>query len=427
MCSCPCVYEDAALISSQGLAELDTLSEYPADSEAVAARLSVARLTLTDFRCFRRQRLETDPRPVVLAGPNGAGKTNLLEAISFLVPGRGLRRARLRDVARCEAGAQRDGGGTAARAWAVAAQVLTPRGRVEIGTGCGDTAAPGGRSEKRAVRVNGQPARSQTVLAEYLSAQWLTPRMDKLFTEGASPRRRFLDRLVYGLDPAHAGRVSAYEHALRERARLLRRGGAGANRDPAWLSALEETMAANGVAVAAARRDAVARLDAVCADGAGPFPGAGIQVSGTVESWLDEGPALAAEERLRESLAASRDADGASGGAATGPHRSDLRVWHLARDRPAEQCSSGEQKALLIAVVLANARMQAAERGRVPLLLLDEVVAHLDRRHREGLFEEVSALGAQAWLTGTDAALFAPLRGTAQFFRVEDAQAVRVD
>lgn len=427
MCSCPCVYEDAALISSQGLAELDTLSGYPADSEAVAARLSVARLTLTDFRCFRRQRLETDPRPVVLAGPNGAGKTNLLEAISFLVPGRGLRRARLRDVARCEAGAQRDGDGTAARAWAVAAQVFTPRGRVEIGTGCGDPAAPGGRSEKRAVRVNGQPARSQTVLAEYLSIQWLTPRMDNLFTEGASPRRRFLDRLVYGLDPAHAGRVSAYEHALRERARLLRRGGAGRNRDPAWLSALEETMAANGVAVAAARRDAVARLEAVCAEGAGPFPGAGIRVSGTVEGWLDEGPALAAEERLRESLAASRDADGASGGAATGPHRSDLRVWHLARDRPAEQCSSGEQKALLIAVVLANARMQAAERGRVPLLLLDEVAAHLDRRHREGLFEEVSAVGAQAWLTGTDAALFAPLRGTAQFFRVEDAQAVRTD
>ena len=256
MCSCPCAYEDAALISSQGLAELDTLSEYPADSEAVAVRLSVARLTLTDFRCFHRQRLETDPRPVVLAGPNGAGKTNLLEAISFLVPGRGLRRARLRDVARCEAGAQGDGGGTAARAWAVAAHVFTPRGRVEIGTGCGDPAAPGGRSEKRAVRVNGQPARSQTVLAEYLSAQWLTPRMDKLFAEGASPRRRFLDRLVYGLDPAHAGRVSAYEHALRERARLLRRGGAGRNRDPAWLGALEETMAANGVAVAAARRDA---------------------------------------------------------------------------------------------------------------------------------------------------------------------------
>lgn len=427
MCSCPCAYEDAALISSQGLAELDALSEYPADSEAVTARLSVARLTLTDFRCFRRQRLETDPRPVVLAGPNGAGKTNLLEAISFLVPGRGLRRARLRDVARCEAGAQRDGGGTAAPAWAVAARVFTPQGRVEIGTGCGDPAAPGGRSEKRAVRVNGQPARSQTVLAEYLSIQWLTPRMDKLFAEGASPRRRFLDRLVYGLDPAHAGRVSAYEHALRERARLLRRSGAGANRDPAWLSALEDTMAANGVAVAAARRDAVARLEAVCAEGAGPFPGAGIRVSGTVESWLDEGPALAAEERLRESLAASREADGASGGAATGPHRSDLKVWHLARDRPAEQCSSGEQKALLIAVVLANARMQAAERGRVPLLLLDEVAAHLDRRHREGLFEEVSAAGAQAWLTGTDAALFAPLRGTAQFFRVEDAQAVRTD
>ncbi len=309
----------------------------------------------------------------------------------------------------------------------MAAHVFTPQGRVEIGTGWGDPAAPGERPEKRAVRVNGQPARRQAVLAEYVTVQWLTPRMDRLFVEGASARRRFLDRLVFGLDPAHAGRVSAYEHAMRERARLLRRGGTGPRRDPAWVGALEDTMAANGVAVAAARRDTVARLGAVCVEGTGPFPGAGIRVSGAVEGWLDEGPALAAEDRLRESLAASREADAASGGAATGPHRSDLKVRHLARGRPAEQCSSGEQKALLIAVVLATARMQAAERGRVPLLLLDEVAAHLDRRHREGLFEEVSALGGQAWLTGTDAALFAPLQGTAQFFRVEDAQVTRVD
>ncbi len=426
MCSCPCACEEAALIGSQGLAKLDTLTEYPAAGDAVAGRPSVARLTLTDFRCFRRQRLETDPRPVVLAGPNGAGKTNVLEAISFLVPGRGLRRARLRDVARCEAGAHGDGGASAPRAWAVAAHLVTPRGRVEIGTGWRDPAAPGEPPEKRAVRVNGQPARRQAVLAEHVTVQWLTPSMDRLFVEGAAPRRRFLDRLVFGLDPAHAGRVSAYEHAMHERARLLRRG-AGRRRDPAWLGALEDAMAANGVAVAAARRDTVARLGAVCAAGTGPFPGAGIRVSGAVERWLDEGPALAAEDRLRESLAASREADAARGGAGTGPHRSDLEVRHIARGRPAEQCSSGEQKALLIAIVLANARMQAAERGRVPLLLLDEVAAHLDRRHREGLFDEVSALGGQAWLTGTDAALFAPLQGTAQFFRVEGAAVTPVD
>ena len=374
----------------------------------------VARLTLTDFRCYRRMRIETDGRPVVLTGPNGAGKTNLLEALSFLVPGRGLRRARLGEVARSPTGvpdpAER-------RPWAVAGRVTTARGVVEIGTGREAPAAAEGR-ERRMVRIGGRPAASQAALADVLNAVWLTPRMDRLFTEGTTERRRFLDRLVFGFDPAHARRVGAFDHALRERARLLRQSG---RTDAGWLAALEDTMATTGVAVAAARREVAARLNKVCSRPLGPFPGATVAVRGTVEQWLQEGPALAAEDRLRECLAASRQADADAGGATVGPHRCDLRVRHLAKGLDPEQCSTGEQKALLIAIVLANARLQADERGSLPLLLLDEVAAHLDERWRRALFEEICTLGAQAWLTGTDAGIFAPLGRRVQLFRVDNA------
>ena len=374
----------------------------------------VARLTLTDFRCYRLMRIETDGRPVVLTGPNGAGKTNLLEALSFLVPGRGLRRARLGEVARSPTGGPDPG---ERRPWAVAGRVATPGGVVEIGTGREAPAATE-RRERRMVRIDGRPAASQAVLADILNAVWLTPRMDRLFTEGATERRRFLDRLVFGFDPAHAGRVGAFGHALRERARLLRRSG---RTDAGWLAALEDTMATTGVAVAAARSEVAQRLNEVCSRPSGPFPGATVAVQGTVEDWLHHGPALSAEDHFRECLAAARQADAEAGGAAVGPHRSDLRVRHLAKGLDAEQCSTGEQKALLIAIVLANAKSQADERGSLPLLLLDEVAAHLDERRRRALFEEICALGAQAWLTGTDAGIFAPLGLRAQWFRVDDA------
>jgi len=332
----------------------------------------------------------------VLTGPNGAGKTNLLEAISLLAPGRGLRGARLDEMDRRSA---EDGQG-----WAIAAAVNTPVGTVDIGTGRKDDAA-----NRRVVRIDGKPARSQTSLADYVSAVWLTPQMDRLFTDGASGRRRFLDRLVFGFDAAHAGRVSGYEHTMRERAKLLRDGG-----DPIWLDTLESDMAERGVAIAAARRELTARLARVCAAPTGPFPGAGLSVAGTVEAWLDEGPALTAEDRLKAALRGSRPQDASAGGAAVGPHRSDLDVHHLAHGMPAALCSTGEQKALLIAIVLANARLQTAERGRVPLLLLDEVAAHLDAERRRALFEEIDGLGAQAWYTGTERAVFDPLGGRAQ-------------
>ena len=401
-------------------------------------RLWLSRLTVTNFRCYARAEIEADERPVVLAGPNGAGKTNLLEAISYLAPGRGLRRARLSDVDRI--------GTPDAGPWAVAATAVTPEGQRELGTGRDPASGPGGTGpgetggeagngtgeagrgrERRVVRIDGAPARSQQELGEILAIVWLNPRMDGLFRDGASARRRFLDRLVCGFDPAHPGRVAAYEQALRARARLLKLGGA----DDAWLKALEDTMARHGVAIAAARRDLVERLARACGTGAGPFPVAGLALEGEVETALGERAALAVEDGLRERLAAARTRDAASGGAAAGPHRSDLAVSHLERGQlerghlerglPAALCSTGEQKALLISIVLAHARLLALHRDAAPLLLLDEIAAHLDESRRRALFDEILGIGAQAWLTGTDAAIFADLGERARFFEVRAA------
>ena len=339
----------------------------------------------------------------MLTGPNGAGKTNLLEALSFLAPGRGLRGAKSTAIDR-----RPDLGDSG---WAVAAVVATRSGAVRVGTGRDPTA-----SERRVVRIDGEPVRGQAALGERLGVVWLTPSMDRLFLDGPSGRRRFLDRLVLGLDPAHASRVSAYEQALRERSHLLRDGPA----DPAWLAALEEVMAEQGVAVAAGRRDIVQRLDRVCAEARGPFPRARLTLVGGVESWLEDVPALAAEARFAAALAANRQSDGQAGGASIGPHRSDLAVSFAEKGIAAEFASTGEQKALLIAILLAHAALQQATRGEPPLLLLDEIAAHLDASRRAALFEALVRLDSQAWLTGTDAALFAPLRCDAQFLTVHD-------
>ncbi|HEX3538590.1 MAG TPA: DNA replication/repair protein RecF [Stellaceae bacterium] len=360
----------------------------------------MTRLVLTDFRNYRSTRLDLEPGPVVLTGPNGAGKTNLLEAISFLSPGRGLRNAKLGEVDRHGS----DSG------WGVAATISTRRGPVAIGTGRIDGA------ERRAVRIDGETARGQAALGERLGVVWLTPQMDRLFVEGPVGRRRLLDRLVLGLDPAHAGRVAAYEQAMRERSRLLRDGPA----DPSWLAALEEVMAEKGVAIAAARRDAVERLDRACTKAEGPFPQARLRLDGAVEDWLEEMPALAAEDRLKQELAAGRSADALSGGAGMGPHRSDLAVTHAGKGVAAESASTGEQKALLISIVLAHAQLRRETRGEPPILLLDEVAAHLDAFRRDALFEALAALDGQVWLTGTDAALFASLRPDARFLSVAD-------
>jgi DNA replication and repair protein RecF len=372
--------------------------------------VGVTRLSLTDFRNYRAARLDLAAGPpvvlpvVVLTGPNGAGKTNLLEAVSMLSPGRGLRNARLGDL-------DRRGEDDLESCWAVAATVETRQGPVRLGTGRDPT---GG--ERRVVRIDGETASSQSVLGEVIGVTWLTPQMDRLFIEGPSARRRFLDRLVLGLDPAHASRVSSYERAMRERSRLLRDGP----NDPAWLAAIEDTMAAQGIAVAAARRDAVEQLDEACAEAEGPFPRARLQLNGMVEVWLDEMPALAAEDRFRTALRDSRAVDAVTGGATVGPHRADIVVTHTDRCTTAETMSTGEQKALLISIVLAHARLQRQTRGEPPLLLLDEVAAHLDAVRREALFAMLLDLESQVWLTGTDAALFMPLRADARFLSVSD-------
>ncbi|MEE8444837.1 MAG: DNA replication/repair protein RecF [Alphaproteobacteria bacterium] len=383
---------------------------------ATAGRCAVRRLRLTDFRCYAQLSLDLDARPVVLTGENGAGKTNLLEAVSFLVPGRGLRGARLTEVARRATGDAIDAG---IRPWAVAASVDAGDGPFDIGTGLAPDSAPPGR---RVVRLDGETRRGQAALGERLSALWLTPDMERLFADGAGGRRRFLDRLVFAFDPAHSGRLKGYENAMRDRARLLKRAESEGRRpDAAWLSALEATMVERGVAVAAARAELINRLNPACALGVGPFPTAELSIEGEIDGWLATMPAVEAEDRYRARLAETRSRDAESGTTACGPHRGDLHVLHLGKNVPAALCSTGEQKALLIAIVLANARLQTLEAGRVPLLLLDEVAAHLDKARRSALFDEIAALGAQAWLTGTDAATFAPLGREAQFFTVAEA------
>jgi DNA replication and repair protein RecF len=374
----------------------------------------IARLSVSDFRCYEQASLEADHRPVVLSGPNGAGKTNLLEALSFLAPGRGLRQARLNEIDRRNAGS----------AWAVAARLSGPGGDCDIGTGR-DPAIEENARERRILRIDGSPQRGLTGLAERLALLWLTPQMDGLFIDSKSARRRFLDRLVASFDPGHATRLNAYDQALAERLRLLRGEGPGSASDPGWLGALEQQIAEHGVALAAARLDLVARLGTVLAEGDGVFPQPDLAIIGDVESWLGGMPALAAEDRLRHRLAEGRGLDAEAGRALVGPHRSDLYVRFAATHMPAADCSTGEQKALLIAILLGQARLMAAERGRRPLLLLDEVAAHLDDNRRRALFEALLELGVQAWLTGTDRGLFAGFGDRAQFFAVAEARITR--
>lgn len=390
----------------------------PPMSAAVSGAMVIRQLRLTEFRNYSRLRLELDAAPVLLVGDNGAGKTNLLEAVSFLTPGRGLRRARLDEVGR----RARSGESAVTSPWAVAATLDLPDGRVAIGTGLEALPATNGEGEggslRRAVRIDGRNAPSQLALGQHVVAIWLTPQLDGLWTGGPGDRRRFLDRMVAAFDPSHTGSVAAYEQAMRQRARLLSEG----KLDPHWLTALEDTMARHGVALTVARLDLVARLDQAARLGVGPFPRAALALSGEVEGWVAGMAALDAEDRLRERLAGQRRTDADAGTTTIGPHRCDLVVRHLDRDIPAAQGSTGEQKAVLVAIVLAHARLAAIARGRPPLLLLDEIAAHLDATKRAALFDEIEALGSQAWMTGTDAELFSTLRGRAQFFRVASGE-----
>jgi len=373
--------------------------------------LHVSRLALTNFRSYARCEVELSGRAVVLAGPNGAGKTNLLEAISLLSPGRGLRGATLSEHTRKAPLAPGSD-----VLWAVHATLARQDESYDIGTGL---AAGSTGSDKRQVHLNGAPAQSSADLAEITRMLWLVPAMDRLFSESASGRRRFLDRLVLGFDPAHARRSLRYETAMRERARLLRLGP----RDPLWLDGLEKQMAENGVEIAAARSATVARLNEALAkrEREGAFPCAQLAITGESEQLMrDAGDA--AVRALRNALARARIRDAESRRTSVGPHTSDLAARHSEKCMDARDCSTGEQKALLISIVLADAWELAASRGgEAPILLLDEIAAHLDARRRAALCEEIVALGAQAWLTGTDAHLFENLARRADIFAVQDS------
>ncbi|RWC48504.1 MAG: DNA replication/repair protein RecF [Mesorhizobium sp.] len=369
------------------------------------AQNHISKLILTNFRNYAALAIDLEPGAVVFSGDNGAGKTNLLEAISFLTPGRGLRRAPYADVAR-EGG---DGG------FALHARLDGPDGQVEIGTGIsgGDNPGEGGRR----VRINGASTRSAEEMLEWLRVVWLTPAMDALFTGPAADRRRFLDRLVLAIDPGHGQRAIDYEKAMRGRNRLLTEG----SRNSSWFDAIETQMAETGVAIAAARAEMV-RLLAAMIDrlpDTGPFPQADIGLSGDLEAEIASAPAVDVEERFRRTLAEGRDRDRAAGRTLDGPHRSDLVVRHHPKAMPAELCSTGEQKALLVGIVLSHVRLTGEMSGMTPILLLDEIAAHLDNGRRAALFSILEDLNCQAFMTGTDAALFSSLKGRAQFLTVD--------
>ncbi len=369
--------------------------------------LRLERLVLTDFRNYAALAWRPAAPLAVITGPNGSGKTNLLEAVSMLVPGRGLRGARLAELARHGA----RGG------WAVAGRFMTGEGRVDVGTGTQADDA----SERRTFRLDGSAPRSAAEIAARVAAVWLTPQMDRLLLEGASGRRRFLDRLVWALEPGHAREVAAHDAAVAARNRLLARGEA----DAAWLAGLEEAIARHAVAVTAARAGLAARLNAALAAGAtAPFPTARIGVACPLAERLEADPALAVEDWLRASLAAGRGRDATAGSTALGAHRADMALADAATGRPAAQASTGEQKALLVGLVLGHAALIAEARGSAPLLLLDEPVVHLDAARRAALFAALLRLPAQALLTGTDGAPFAPLAGHAEGVRTGDGALV---
>lgn len=372
-------------------------------------RVSVRRLKLSDFRNYTELTLPLGPGHVVLTGENGSGKTNLIEAVSFLSPGRGLRRASYDDVARTSG---HDG-------FAIHASLdCMIYGDAEIGTG-----TAGGGEGGRKVRINSNAASGDELL-DYARILWVVPSMDGLFTGGASDRRRFLDRMVLAIDTGHGKRVLDYEKAMRSHNRLLSDG----NSDNQWLDAIESQMAELGIAIAAARSEAMRLIAAMIErlPAEGPFPKADCFLEGTLEQRIGLEAALDLEEDFRRTMRDGRARDRAAGRTLEGPHRTDLIVQHRPKSMPAALCSTGEQKALLIGLILAHARLTGELSGMAPILLLDEIAAHLDTGRRAALFGILDDLGGQAFMTGTDRSLFEALEGDAQFFNVAGGELTRL-
>lgn len=369
---------------------------------------AVTQLLLQNFRNYNQLTLELEPGNIILTGANGAGKTNILEALSFLTPGRGLRSAKLDIIDR------HTSDNAPSMPWAVHATLTCNDETRTIGTG--RIPAEGNGRDTRRIRIDDETTTSQSALAELLGVVWLTPQMDGLFLDSASARRKFLDRLVYGFFPEQARNVNAYDKVLRERNRLL----ADQCRDPHWHDALEARLAELGVAIAAARNDTVATLNRALEEHVSAFPGGILHMDGETEAALLTRTALETEDFMRERLQNARQTDLHSGRTSIGIHRSDLNVLHKAKNMPAALCSTGEQKALMLSIVLADVRARTRWHGGGTLLLLDEVVAHLDPLRRGALFEEIAALEVQAWLTGTDQSLFDGMPASAQHLTAQD-------
>ncbi|WP_321336956.1 DNA replication/repair protein RecF [uncultured Cohaesibacter sp.] len=370
-------------------------------------RVTVASINLANFRNYASLSLALDGKHVVLTGANGSGKTNLLEAVSFLSPGRGLRRVAYPEIAR-----EQSGEGS----WAVSVTLDTPSGDIKLGTGL--QPGPDGGLQRR-IRINGATAKSAESLSDHVSVLWLTPQMDSLFTGAASERRKWLDRMVLAIDKTHGTRVNAFEKAMRQRNRLLDE----APHETVWLDGIEAQMAEFGSAIATARAELIALLNRSLSilhgeDGSTAFPNALLDLEGQLESEAFSRPAIESEEHYRSVLRQGRARDRAAGRTLTGPHRSDLLVRHGPKDMPAAKCSTGEQKALLLGIVLAHAHLVSERAGRTPLVLLDEVAAHLDETRRLALFDLLDRLGCQAFVTGTDDRIFLPLGERAERFNV---------
>lgn len=391
--------------------------------EAVTSQKSgVRRLTLTDFRNYAFLRVNPELRPVIITGENGSGKTNILEAVSFLTPGRGMRSAKLADIKRFTPAVIGSGYLPANTSWAVSATISKNGEEFEIGTAVEssikETEEEARTFDRRIVKIDGEKSSSQADLGRFLSAIWLTPQMDRLFRGGSQPRRSFLDRLVYAFDNEHAKRCTDFEHAYKQWYQLLK--NSNGNTDGYWLTSLEETMSALGVAIAAARREQIARLNRFIEQEPDDiFPNVALELDGTIEKMLDNMPAIEVEDYYCHKLQAERR-NVLFNDSVDGVNRSDFKVFYKKKGMPAELCSTGEQKSLLISIILAQTKCQILYQGFAPILLLDEVAAHLDDNKREALLAKIRELDLQAWITSTNPELFAAFNGYAQFWEIKN-------
>ena len=385
--------------------------------KATDLKSGIKRLTLTDFRNYQSLRINSDICPIVITGENGAGKTNILEAISLLTPGRGLRGSKLADIKRISEEDNLLGNNT----WSVAAEVLKNEEEHTIGTTLQKLTREENDNEshtidRRIVKIDGQKTIQQAELGKYISAIWITPQMDRLFLGGTQPRRAFLDRLVYAFDNEHAKRTADFEHLYRQWVQLLKSGCQDYN----WLQSLEADMAALGVAIAAARREQIARLNTfITAEPDDVFPDVRLELDGSIEKMLNNHSALDVEDYYRESLAAQRHSV-LYNDYVDGINRTDFKVFFKKKNLPADLCSTGEQKALLISIILAQTKCHIIAKGFAPILLLDEVTTHLDNEKRDALLEKISALRLQAWITSTELANFKVLENRATFLKIHE-------